>query len=67
MLTPPPEYLNYVPHHSQRLAGQVIGKTLDLVVGWVWFFLWALGAGHTGVGIFNTILATLAIVYWKNG
>ncbi len=45
----------------------MIGKTLDLVVGWVWFFLWAFGMGRTGVGVVNTILVMLVVVYWMRG
>ncbi|KAF8343971.1 inositol polyphosphate phosphatase [Cantharellus anzutake] len=67
LLTPPPAHLDYVPYHSHKLAGKVIGKALDYAVGSVWFTLWALGAGHAGIGIVNAILVMIAIIYWKSG
>ncbi|KDQ17928.1 hypothetical protein BOTBODRAFT_63676 [Botryobasidium botryosum FD-172 SS1] len=41
------------------------GKTLDLLVGWIWYMLRVIGIGHAGVGVGNFVLGLGAIAWWK--
>lgn len=62
----PPHSLDLKPDPRLRLIARCVGKPLDWLVGWIWCFLWFIGAGNAGIGIGTFILGTTgAIAWWK--
>lgn len=62
----PPHSLDLSPDPRLRLIARCVGKLLDWFVGWVWCFLWFIGAGNAGIGVGTFVLGTTgAIAWWK--
>lgn len=60
----PPAHLNLRPHKTHQLLTRLVGKPLDLIVGYIWMLLWLIGAGHAGVGVGSFVLGSGALVWW---
>lgn len=41
------------------------GKSLDLFIGWMWYFLRMIGVGHAGFGVGNFVLGLGALAWWR--
>ena len=46
---------------------KLIGRTLDRIVGYTWWLLTLLGAGHLAFGVGNVLLSVGLWRWWKNG
>jgi len=59
--------ITYKPFPDRyAVVKRYFGRSLDRIIGSIWWLLTFLGAGSTVVGIFNTILGLGAWRWWKS-